>query len=241
MITDRQDAFGHMVYDHLTKRPVYEIIERDDGLVEVDNGTGYFNEFRAWSSSEKRSMRYVRGRVLDIGSGAGRFALYIQNLGHEVVCLDNSPLALEVCRIRGLKNTALLPFSEISPKLGIFDTVIMMGNNFGLFGSFKKAKRLLQKLSKITSTHGRIIASTNDVYQTEDPVHLSYQERNRKRGRMSGQIRIRARYRTYANPWFEYLMVSKEEMVNILDGTDWKINRFIDSENPLYVAIIDKR
>lgn len=241
MLTDRQDAFGHMVYDHMTKRPVYEIIERDDGLVGVDNGTGYFNEFRAWSSSEKRSMTYVRGRVLDIGSGAGRFALYLQDRGHDVVCLDNSPLALEVCRMRGLKNTELIPFSRIGPRLGIFDTVIMMGNNFGLFGSFEKAKKLLRKLSKITSPRGRIIATTNDVYQTEDPVHLSYQELNRQRGRMSGQVRIRARYRTYASPWFDYLMVSKEEMVSILDGTDWKIKRFIDSDSSLYAAIIGKR
>jgi hypothetical protein len=80
-----------------------------------------------------------------------------------------------------------------------------------------------------------------DVYQTGVPEHLSYQERNRKRGRMSGQIRLRARYRTYATPWFDYLMVSKEEMVDILDNTDWRITKFIDSDSPMYVAIIDKR
>jgi len=30
-------------------------------------------------------------------------------------------------------------------------------------------------------------------------------------------------------------------MVDILDGTDWKITKFIDSDSPMYVAIIDKR
>lgn len=178
MVTDRQDAFGHMVYDHLTKKPVNEIIERDDGLVEIDSGIGYFSEFQAWPSYEKRAMRYVRGRVLDVGSGAGRCSLYLQSRGHEVLCIDNSPLALEVCRLRGLRNTKLVPLSGISPGLGVFDTVIMMGNNFGLFGSFEGAKRLLKKLNRITSSRGRIVAETRDVYQAEVPEHLSYQERN---------------------------------------------------------------
>ena len=241
MLTDKQDAFGHMFYDYLTKTPVDEIIERDDGLVEIDNGIGYFSEFQAWPSCEKRAMRYVRGRVLDVGAGAGRCALYLQDRGHEVVCIDNSPLALEVCRLRGLRNAKLVPLSEITTGLGVFDTVIMMGNNFGLFGSLERAQELLQKLSRITSSRGRIVAETRDVYQTDVPEHLSYQERNRKRGRMSGQIRLRARYRTYATPWFDYLMVSKEEMVDILDSTDWKVTEFIDSDSPMYVAIIDKR
>jgi SAM-dependent methyltransferase len=241
MLTDRQDAFGHMVYDHLTEKPVHEIIERDDGLVDIDSGIGYFSDFDAWPSYEKRAMRYVRGRVLDVGSGAGRCSLYLQKKGLEVLAIDNSPLALEVCKLRGLRNTKLVPLSGISPRLGVFDTVIMMGNNFGLFGNFEGARRLLTKLSKITSSQGRIVAETRDVYQTEAPEHLSYQERNRNRGRMSGQIRIRARYRTYTSPWFDYLMVSKEEMADILDGTDWKINKFIDSDSSMYAAIIDKR
>lgn len=241
MLTDKQDAFGHMVYDHLTKEPVNQIVERDDGLVEIDNGVVYFSEFQAWRPCEKRAMRYVRGRVLDIGAGAGRCALYLQDREHEVVCIDNSPLALKVCRLRGVTNTKLVPFSDISPGLGVFDTVIMMGNNFGLFGSLEGAKELLQRLSRITSSRGRIVAETTDVYQTDVPEHLRYQKRNRRRGRMSGQIRLRCRYRTYATPWFDYLMVSKEELVDILDGTDWKINKFIDSDSSMYVAIIDKR
>ena len=36
-------------------------------------------------------------------------------------------------------------------------------------------------------------------------------------------------------------MVSKEEMENILDGTDWEVSRFIDSDNSVYITIIDKK
>ena len=241
MLRGGQDAFGHMVYDHQTKKAVYEVMERDDGFVQEESSADYFNEFKNWSRHERKAMRYVKGSVLDIGSGAGRHSLYLQRKGHEVLGIDNSPLALEVCRLRGLRNTKLVSIKGISSKLGVFDTVLMLGNNFGLFGSFEGARRLLKKLNKITSIQGRIIAGTNDIYQTKAPEHLSYHERNRKRGRMAGQIRLRNRYRTYTSPWFDYLMVSQKEMLDILDGTDWKISKFIESDSTTYIAIIDKR
>jgi len=248
MLKDHQDAFGHELYDYLKReKGVQEIpgaVERDDGYISHDD-TGLmeasFSKYRNWHPVEKKAMRYARGRVLDIGSGAGRHSLYLQGKGLEVLAIDNSPLAIEVCKLRGLRNAKVVPISQMSSRLGIFDTVLMLGNNFGLFGSFGGARRLLKKLSRITSEKGRIIAQSNDIYKTENPVHLDYHKLNRKRGRMAGQIRLRVRYKKYATPWFDYLMVSKEEIENILEGTDWKVSKFIESEGPMYIAIIDKK
>jgi len=92
----------------------------------------------------------------------------------------------------------------------------------------------------MTSEGALIIAHTRDPYKTDNPAHLEYQEFNRKRGRMSGQLRIRIRFQKYAGQWFEYLIVSKEEMQSILKGTRWKVKEFIDSENSQYIAIIEK-
>jgi hypothetical protein len=92
----------------------------------------------------------------------------------------------------------------------------------------------------MTSEGALILAHTRDPYKTDNPAHLEYQEFNRKRGRMSGQLRIRIRFRKYTGQWFDYLMVSKEEMQNILKGTRWKVEEFIDSENSQYIAIIEK-
>ncbi|MBI2850170.1 MAG: methyltransferase domain-containing protein [Chloroflexi bacterium] len=242
MLTNQQDAFGHGVYDYFRGRiDTAEIIEKDDRYIDTSGGPkAYFSEYKGWVPSERKAMRYARGRALDIGSGAGRCSLYLQEKGLEVTAIDNSPLAIEVCKLRGVKDARIIPISQISSRMGIFDTVLMMGNNFGLFGSFEGAKRLLKKLDKITSKNGRIITSSRDVYRTENPEHLAYQESNRRKGRMSGQIRIRVRYKQYIGPWFDYLMVSKKEMENILDGTGWQVGRYIDHNDSQYIAIIDK-
>ncbi len=246
MLTDKQDAFGHEMYDCLTNEKIrnyiVEIVERDDGNIEATGGPArYLDEYEKWPSYYKKAIRYAGGRVLDIGCGAGRHALYLRGKGLNVLGIDNSPLAIKTVKQRGLKNARLLSINQINTRLGIFDTILMMGNNFGLFGSFEGARRLLKKFDKITSSKGRIIAESLDIYQTDNPDHLSYHEFNRRRGRMGGQIRIKVRYKKYATPWFDYLMVSRNEMENILEGTGWKVDRYIDSEGPAYIAIIGKK
>lgn len=92
----------------------------------------------------------------------------------------------------------------------------------------------------MTSKNALIIAETVDPYKTDNPDHLEYHQHNKERGRMSGQVRIRIRFRKYIGRWFDYLMVSKGEMKEILKGTEWKVREFIDSENAQYIAIVEK-
>jgi SAM-dependent methyltransferase len=232
------------MYDYLRKiREVSEIVERDDGFFGVSTGAKYyFSEYRSWHDRERKAMRYVTGRVLDVGCGAGRVSLYLQKKGFDVLGLDVSPQAIRVCKIRGLKNARVMPITKISSKLGKFDTVIMFGNNFGLFGSRKRAKWLLKRFHRMTTEHARIIAESLDPYNTNDPAHLHYHKLSRRRGRMAGQLRIRVRYREYATPWFDYLLVSKREMRDILKGTGWRLKRTLDSSrSPAYIAVIERK
>lgn len=241
MLKDQQDAYGHAMYDYLHGKRVSEIVERDDGYFDTSIGPQvYFSEYNHWPEHEKEAMAYVKGTVLDMGCGAGRHALYLQEQGFDITGVDVSPLAVEVCKLRGLKKAHILPITKITPEIGTFDTIIMFGNNFGLFGSFKRARWLLRKFKRITSENGRILAETRDPYQTDIPEHLEYQELNRKRGRMPGQLKLRVRYKKYVTPWFDYVIVSKEEMTQIVENTGWKIDQFIEGNLGMYVAVIEK-
>ena len=241
MLTKQQDAYGRIVWDHLQGKPSVEIIERDDGWFGMSGGApNYFAEFEDWPRHQRAAMRFVRGRVLDVGCGAGRCCLHLQKQGHPVVGIDVSPLAIKVCRQRGVKDARVLPVTQVDRVLGRFDTILMMGNNFGLFGSRSRARWLLRRLHALTSPNARIVAESLDVYQTEDRDHLRYQRFNRRRGRMSGQLRLRVRYQRCCTPWFDYLMVSPEEMESILTGTGWRVQRFLKSVRPIYIAVIEK-
>jgi hypothetical protein len=75
--------------------------------------------------------------------------------------------------------------------------------------------------------------------KTDNPLHFAYHRRNRRRGRMAGQLRIRVRYQKYATPWFDYLVVSRKEMGTLLRGTGWAVERFLPGA-PTYIAVIGK-
>ena len=81
----------------------FEIIERDDGYITAMSLKFYFSEYEDWPLVEKKALTFVKGRVLDIGCGVGRHILYLQRKNFKVLGIDNSPLSIKVCKLRGVK------------------------------------------------------------------------------------------------------------------------------------------
>ena len=240
-LTKRQDAFGQALYDHMMGRAPVAVIERDDGYIDpMCDLSGYFSPYADWPAHQRKAISLACGPVLDVGCGAGRVAVHLHREGLDVVGIDNSPMAVEVCKMRGFNNARVLTASEISRDLGVFNTIVMYGNNFGLVGSPEGAKAFLRQAAAMTGPAARILAETLDPVGTSDSVHLAYHQRNRQHGRLPGQIRIRVRYRDLATPYFDWMFVTRDELRQIVDGTDWQIARLCDNQGALYVAVLEK-
>jgi len=237
-----EDAYGRLILRYLEEGEGIEIVEREGGFIDAGRygPAAYFSAFRRWPKAERQAIRYARGRVLDVGCGAGRVGLHLQERGHEVVGIDVSPLAVEVSRRRGVRDVRELPITRVNRELGLFDTIVMFGNNFGLMGSRRRAPWLLRRLRSLTNDGARILAESVNPYTTDNPEHLAYHERNRQRGRMAGQLRIRIRHGSYATPWFDYLLVSPEEMAELASGTGWELRHLIDEGEHVYVGVLER-
>src|SRR3989475_12182125 len=190
ILSPNQDAQGREMYDYYRgNRDVFEIIERDDGFIEAYAGPrDYLSPFKNWALHQKASIQYAKGRVLDIGCGAGRHSLHLQQKGHEVMGIDISPFAIRVSKSKGLKSARLLSITQVGPELGKFVTILMMGNNFGLFGNGSRARGLLRRFLVIKNPRARLIAKTRDGYKPHVLVyHKRHHSMSRKLVRMAAR------------------------------------------------------
>ena len=241
MLSRDMDAIGSLIYDHHRGMPSAEVIERDDGWIGVSTGApAYFAPYREWPLHQRRAIRHARGTALDVGCGAGRVALHLQAQGHQVVAIDWSPLAIRTCRLRGVRDARVLPVTRVGRRLGEFDTIVMFGNNFGLFGNPRRARWLLRRFRAITPAGARIIVESTNPYHGAHADHRRYHKLNRQRGRLSGQLRLRVCYGNLRTPWFDYLLVSPGEMRKIVAGTGWYVARMVPSRGRQYAAILEK-
>jgi SAM-dependent methyltransferase len=248
------DVFGEMIRDAYAvrtgigprplaggrvPRPVIEIIERDDGLINGAPADHYLDQPDDWQPHDHRALRMCRGRVLDVGMGAGRTALELQRRGIAVTGLDTSQGAIEVARRRGVRDTVLTTVDEFTRAAVRYDTFLMLGNNLGLLESRERAPVFLRALAALASPGARIIAHGTDPYGTTDPVHVAYHRLNRERGRLGGQLRLRLRYRQLATDWFDYLVCSVDELASLVAGTPWRLDSIDDADRPYYLAVLE--
>lgn len=237
-----EDAFGQHLLACLKSENVYEIIERDDAYIDVGPGRSlYFSKSTDWDSHITEALNLAQGRILDVGLGAGRHALYLQEQGFEVVGIDNSPLAVQVASERGVSDARVMSVNAIDESIGLIDTIIMLGNNWGLLGGFEVGQKILKRFAEITSADARIIAETLNPYTTAEAAHLRYHQRNRELGRMGGQIRFRVRFKEYCGDWMDYLFNSVPEVEHIISGTGWYLTQTIGDTNKQYALILEKQ
>ena len=54
---------------------------------------------------------------------------------------------------------------------------------------------------------------------------------------MPGQLRVRIRYRDLSSRWLDWLLVSPDELEELVADTGWRLSRTL-GEGPSYVAIL---
>jgi SAM-dependent methyltransferase len=212
------DAFGTALLDQLDGKGGTVIYERDDGYVAVDPS----NYFEDWSDRDTWAVDRLKGRVLDIGAGAGRVTSVVVERGLEAVALDVSAGAVEVCRRRGIKEVFHGTVDEV-PGTELFDSFLVLGNNLGLIGSPEGAKHFFATLARLARPGAVLVGGCLDPYQTDDYNHLAYHELNRERGRAPGQVTLRTRYGRLVSEWFDLWWMAVDELAELSESCGWRI------------------
>lgn len=129
-----------------------------------------FRTFNQMPRLEQKALSMAKGRVLDIGAGAGCHALVLQERGLEVKAIDISPLSCEVMKERGVKDAECV--NLFNPQLqGKYDTLLLLMNGTGIAGKLNRLSMLLNRLKELLAEGGQILIDSSDlkyIYENED-------------------------------------------------------------------------
>lgn len=119
---------------------------------------------------EKRALTLVRGRVLDVGAGAGCHALALQENGFEVKAIDVSPLSCDVMKARGIEDVECVNLfdTQLQSK---FDTILLLMNGTGIAGKLSRLPLLLNRLKELMAEGAQVLIDSSDlkyIYENED-------------------------------------------------------------------------
>ncbi len=241
-VRETSDAFGSALLDWVQGGTEPEIIERDDGVIEIGAGPEvYLMDFNEWPRAEQASFQYVRGRVADVGCGGGRAARHLQERGCDVVGIDSSPLAVKAAQLHGVRKTQVNTVDKLVDTVDQFDTLILFGNNLGVFGNPRRARRLLTSWAKKLPLGARLlIESTNPSSNGVPVIDREYCRRNREKGRAIGQCRLRVWYDRSPSEWFSWFFSSQTELKKLMRGTGWTLLTVLaGTPDEPYVAVFE--
>jgi len=226
-LTLEADLFGRVLWDHYQGVSSDYFIRRDDNYGARESTARYFRSWEALPAHHRCLLSHARGRVLDIGAGAGQHALALQERGLEVTAIDISPRAVDLCRERGVRDAQVMDAMRMTVDDASFDTVVILGNNLGIAGTLEGLRALLASLRRIVRPGGQILAEFNDHTATHDATHLRYQQWNVVRSRYPGSVSIRVEHDGCCSPFFDWLLPKLGDLRTTCAETGWKVNRCV--------------
>jgi 2-polyprenyl-3-methyl-5-hydroxy-6-metoxy-1,4-benzoquinol methylase len=241
----KDDLFDFILWDYFTNKSIepYNIV-REDYYVDdsaFNKPDKYFDSYKCFTDLEESCLHFAKkGRMLDVGCGAGRHLLYFKRLGFDVFGVDTSRWCVRICRKRGLNNT--FQESIFEPKKILkhkFDTISVFGNNLGIARDLEGLKKLLETLMKIIVADGVVIGREVEYTNTTMKIHKDYQRHQKENGKYAGITTYHYQYTDLIGEWIDWLHVDSKTLIKFAKMTGWKSCQIIfDKEKKNYFFVL---
>ena len=119
---------------------------------------------------EQKALSLAKGKVLDVGAGAGCHALALQAQSIAVKAIDISPLSCEAMELRGVMDAECINLFDEHLESG-FDTILLLMNGTGIAGKIENLPALFNRLKALLNKGGQILIDSSDIkyiYENED-------------------------------------------------------------------------
>ena len=185
---------------------------------------------------ERQALDESRGRVLDLGAGAGCHSLELQSRGFgHVKAVDVSAGAVQVMAERGVREVArhnlLAPLA--SGELP-YDTILLLMNGLGLAGTLDGLDRFLAHARTLLAPGGQILATSSDVrylYEDEDGALLL-----NLNGPYYGEVQYTLSYKNQEGEPFPWLFVDAALLNDAAETAGYTAEFIGEDDNDQYLV-----
>jgi SAM-dependent methyltransferase len=222
------DIYGQALQDFYTNQPEEKLwLNNSYGEPEEMPVAVFFRGEDEMPEAELLALQLCRGKVLDIGAGAGSHTLTLQERGFDVTALELSPGAAAVMQKRGVKRVVQQDIYQY--KMEKFDTLLLLMNGIGLTQNLNGLNRFLQHAKQLLLPGGQLIFDSSDISYLYEDLPLP-------KNNYYGEISYQYEYKKQQGNWFNWLYIDPETLKRKAALQGWKCQVVYEDEMDLYLA-----
>lgn len=229
-----KDLMGKAIWDHFHQNSAEDIItESSVSEPDVLPVSYLFRDFEEMPPIEQKALELSNGKVLDVGAAAGSHSLYLQNQKQlDVTAIDISEKSIEVCKLRGMKNSVcrnLLDFND-----GTFDTILLLMNGTGIFETIDRMDDYLKKLYQLLNPGGQLLIDGTDImYMFENPEGIELPADH-----YYGEVEYYVSYKGEEDEPFKMLYLDYDNLKTAAEEIGFKVEKIIDDQDSYLARLI---
>ncbi|MVN20369.1 methyltransferase domain-containing protein [Mucilaginibacter sp. HMF7410] len=222
------DIYGQALLDFYNRQPEEKLwLHNTYGGPEEMPIEVFFRGEEEMPEAELLALQLCRGKVLDIGAGAGSHALILQQQGFDVAALEISAGATAVMQKRGVKRVVQQDIYQY--KTEKFDTLLLLMNGIGLTQTLAGLGRFLHHTKQLLLPGGQLIFDSSDIAYLYEDVPLP-------KNSYYGEISYQYQYKNQKSDWFNWLYIDQKTLLKTALKNGWNCEVLYEDEMDLYLA-----
>ena len=229
-----KDLFGTAILDYQTNNSP-EDISTETTISEADamEVSYLFRSYQEMPKLEQKALQLAKGKILDVGCGAGSHSLYLQEKGLEVTSIDISENAIKACALRGVQNAQVQNVLD-SNSNEKFDTILLLMNGTGIFGTLDQTSKYLQKLKSLLAPNGQILIDSSDI------IYMFDEDEDGSKwisaDRYYGELTFTISYKNQTEEAFPWLYLDYNTLQNAAHANGLECELILEGEHFDYLA-----